>query len=72
MRLARKRKVSLNRGASKALAALKKRYGAKRGRSIFYGRASRFGGKGKTPSQKANATFGVGSHKIKRATRKKK
>lgn len=65
--MARKRKVSLNRGARKALSALKRRYGAKRGRSIFYGRASRYGGKGKTPSQKANSIFGVGKHTIRKS-----
>lgn len=61
------RRVRANKGARKTLAAMKKRYGAKRGTAIFYAKAEKFGAKGKSPSQKANAVYGKGSHRVKRA-----
>lgn len=70
--MARKRVVKRNKGASKALSAMIKRYGAKTGRRIFYSKASKYGKKGTRPSQKANAVYGTGSHRVKRSRRKKK
>lgn len=70
--MARKRKVKLNIGASKALAAMKKRYGSARGRAIFYARASKYGQKGLRPSQKVNQTSGKGKHRIRSINRRRR
>lgn len=43
-------------GSKEALAAMKKRYGAKKGTSIFYAKANKLG-KGKTPLAKANSVY---------------
>lgn len=58
---------SYNAGARKALAAMKKQYGAKRGASIFYAHANRVG-KGKTRLQKVNSTYRKRTTKKKRKT----
>jgi hypothetical protein len=68
----KKRRVKPNTGAKKALAAMIRHYGPTRGRRIFYSRASKFGSKGKTPSQKANSIYGKGSHRVKSVMRRKK
>jgi len=47
-------------GARKALAAMQKRYGAKKGKSIFYAKANERGS-GKTIQQKANSIYAKGS-----------
>lgn len=67
--MARKRRVravKLNKGASKALRAMVSRYGAKRGRSIFYAKANKSARRGRRPSQKANSVFGKGSRQVRR------
>lgn len=53
------------KGARKALAAMKKRYGAKKGRSIFYAKANKRG-KGKSMSARVRSTY-----RKKRGRRKK-
>lgn len=53
-----------NKGARKAKAAMKKKYGS-RWKRVYYGRAMKFG-KGKSPHARANSVYGKGSHRVKR------
>ena len=67
-------KKSYSKGAKKALAAMRKRYGKKRGTSIFYAKANKYG-KGKSNAKKANSVYKKGAHRVKsrkRRTRKRK
>lgn len=66
----KKRAVKRNKGASKALAAMVRRYGSKKGRQVFYAKASKFARRGLRPSQKANAIYGKGHHQIKRSRKR--
>jgi hypothetical protein len=50
-----------SKGARKALAAMRKRYGKKKGTSIFYAKANKFGKRGKSNAKKANSTYSKGS-----------
>jgi hypothetical protein len=51
-----------NRGASKALSAMRKKYGTKRGTSIFFARANKYKkSAGKRPHTRANATYRKGA-----------
>jgi len=44
---------------------MKKRYGAKKGKAVFYARANKYG-KGKSNAAKANSIYSKGSHRIRR------
>lgn len=51
-----------NRGARKAMRAMRKRYGKKRGTSIFYAKANKYKkSAGKRPHTRANATYRKGA-----------
>lgn len=62
--------MPLKGGARKALSAMKKRYGSKRGTSIFYAKANKYGKKGKSPDAKARSVYKKGGHLRKRRKRK--
>jgi hypothetical protein len=49
-----------SKGAQKALAAMQKRYGAKKGKQVFYAKANEKGS-GKTMMQKANSIYKKGA-----------
>lgn len=55
-----------SKGSRKALAAMRKRYGAKKGTSIFYAKSNKYGKKGQSRAKKANSVYSRGSHRIKR------
>lgn len=59
-----------NKGSRKALAAMRKRYGKKRGTSIFYARANKFGRRGRSNASKANSVYGKGKHTVKRSRKR--
>lgn len=59
-----------SKGARKALAAMRKRYGKKKGTSIFYAKANKFG-RGKSNAKKANSTYSKGSKLRRRRKRGK-
>lgn len=63
-------KKAYNKGAKKALAAMKKRYGAKKGTSVFYAKANKYG-RGKTNAKKANSVYAKGAHRVRRKRRKR-
>lgn len=54
-----------SKGSRKALTRMKKRYGAKKGKAVFYARANKYG-KGKSNAAKANSIYSKGSHRIRR------
>jgi len=54
-----------NKGSKKALKRMKKTYGAKKGTSVFYAKANKYG-KGKSNSARANSVYGKGSHRVRR------
>jgi len=54
-----------SKGSRKALAAMRKRYGKKKGTSVFYAKANKYG-RGKTNSAKANSVYSKGSRRRKR------
>ena len=64
-------KRAYSKGSRKVLAAMKKRYGAKRGTSIFYAKANKFGARGLSRRAKANSIYSKGRHTI-RSRRKKR
>jgi hypothetical protein len=45
---------------------MKKRYGAKKGRAIFYAKANKYGKKGKSPGTKATSVYKKGG-KLRRS-----
>lgn len=53
-----------NKGAKKAQAAFKKRYGAS-WQKYYYGKANKYG-KGKSRAAKANSVYGKGAHRVGR------
>jgi len=57
-------KSRYNKGANKALAAFRKRYGSKKGTQYFYAKSNKYGTKGKAAYQKANEVFGKGKHTV--------
>jgi len=61
---------SYSAGARKALKAMQKRYGAKKGKQIFYAKANEKG-RGKTMMQKANSIYAKGSGSKRKAKRRK-
>jgi hypothetical protein len=60
-----------SKGARKALSAMRKRYGKKKGTSIFYAKANKFGKRGKSNAKKANSTYSKGSRLRRRRKGKK-
>lgn len=54
-----------SKGSRKALAAMKKKYGSKKGTSVFYALANKRG-KGKTRASKANSVYSKGAHRVRR------
>lgn len=60
------------KGARKALAAMRKRYGKKKGTSVFYAKANKYGKRGKSNPSKANSVYGKGKHTVKRSRKRKK
>jgi len=54
-----------SKGSRKALAAMRKRYGKKKGTSVFYAKANKYG-RGKSNSAKANSVYSKGSRRRKR------
>ena len=56
------------KGANKALSAMKKRYGAKKGAQVFYAKANKYGGRGKSRLRKVNSTYNRGA-RLKRRRR---
>jgi hypothetical protein len=54
-----------SKGARKALSAMKKKYGSKKGTSVFYAKANRFG-RGKSNAKKANSVYSKGAHRVRR------
>jgi hypothetical protein len=63
-------KKSYNKGSRKALAAMVKRYGVKKGTSVFYAKANKFAKRKQSRSKKANSIYGKGSHRIKASKKK--
>jgi hypothetical protein len=61
-------KKAYSKGSKKALASMVKRYGKKKGTSVFYAKANKYG-KGKSNAKKANSVYSKGSHRVKRAKR---
>lgn len=57
-----------SKGANKALRAMRKRYGTKRGTSIFYAKSNKYG-KGKSRPSRANSVYAKGSHRVRRRRR---
>lgn len=50
---------------------MRKKYGTKRGTSIFYAKANKYG-KGKSNAKKANSVYAKGSHRVRRSKRSRK
>ena len=63
---------SYSKGSKKALAAMRKRYGKKRGTSIFYAKANKYGKRGLSNARKANSIYSKGKHAIRRRRSKGK
>ena len=58
-------KKGYSKGSNKALRAMKKRYGPKKGTGVFYAKANKYGKRGTTRMRKANSIYSKGSHRIK-------
>ena len=54
-----------SKGSRKALTAMKKKYGSKKGTSVFYAKANKYG-KGKARSARANSVYSKGAHRVRR------
>lgn len=63
-------KKAYSKGSNKALAAMKKRYGAKKGTSVFYAKANKFAKRKQSPAKKANSIYSKGAHRIRRSRKK--
>lgn len=59
-----------SKGSNKALRAMRKRYGKKKGTSVFYAKANKYG-KGKSRARKANSVYAKGSHRVRRSRKKR-
>jgi hypothetical protein len=57
-----------SKGSQKAKRAMMKRYGAKKGKSVFYAKANKYG-KGKSNAAKANSVYSKGKHRVRRKRR---
>jgi hypothetical protein len=44
-----------------------KKYGAKKGKQVFYAKANRYGKRGKSNAAKANSVYGKGKHTVRRS-----
>jgi hypothetical protein len=64
-------KRAYGRGGNKALRAMKKRYGAKKGASVFYAKANKYGKRGTSTTRKVKSTYGKGA-KLRRPQKPKK
>jgi hypothetical protein len=64
-------KKAYSKGSRKALSAMKKRYGAKKGTSIFYAKSNKYGKRGKSNATKANSVYSKGSHRVKRSRKRR-
>jgi len=62
---------SYPKGGKEALAAMKKRYGTKKGKAVFYARANKLG-KGKTRLQKIRSVYSKGASPTGRKTKTKR
>jgi len=51
-----------SKGSSKAMRAMQKRYGSKKGRSIFYAKSNKYGARGLSRRSKANSIYSKGKH----------
>ena len=60
-----------SKGSKKTLAAMRKRYGKKKGTSIFYAKANKYGKRGQSNARKANSIYSKGKHRVKRSRRRK-
>jgi len=60
-----------SKGARKALRAMQKRYGAKRGKQVFYAKANKYGRRGQSNARKANSVFSKGAHRVRSRKRKR-
>jgi len=58
-----------SKGSRKALAAMKKRYGAKKGTSVFYAKANKYGKRGISRAKKANSVYSKGAHRVRKRRR---
>lgn len=64
-------KKAYSKGSRKALSAMKKRYGAKKGTSIFYAKANKYGSrKTKSNARRANSVYSKGAHRVKRSRKR--
>lgn len=61
-----------SKGARKARAAMRKRYGKKKGDRIFYAKANKYGKRGKSRSSKANSIYSKGAHRVKSAKKRRR
>jgi len=60
-----------SKGSRKALAAMRKRYGKKKGTSVFYAKANKYGKRGTSNATKANSVYSKG-RKLKSRRRKRR
>lgn len=60
-----------SKGAKKALAAMRKRYGSKKGTSVFYAKANKYG-RGRSNAKKANSVYAKGAHRVRKRKRRRK
>ena len=59
-----------SKGSNKALRAMRKKYGKKKGTSIFFAKANKYGKRGKSRASKANSIYSKGKHRIRSRGRK--
>ena len=63
-------KRAYSKGSRKALSAMKKRYGAKKGTSIFYAKSNKYGKRGMSRAAKANSIYSKGARFTRRRRRR--
>ena len=61
-----------SKGSRKALRAMRKRYGTKKGTSVFYAKANKYGKRGSSRAKKANSVYSKGSHRISRGRKRRR
>lgn len=61
-------KKAYGKGGNKAYRAMLKRYGAKKGKQVFYAKANKYGKRGSSRTSKVRATYGKGK-KLRRRRR---
>jgi len=57
------------KGGNKAYRAMVKRYGAKKGRQVFYAKANKYGKRGSSRTAKIRKTYGKGTKLRRRRKR---